>query len=251
GRQEQNNKNLSSLTLKQQQTWRQALPNFPEPAFERERFRDMEGASRRLAVFSSHLRPVAVADLHCERFSGVSASTCSSSASIDEDENQTRVSDQEDANLEERCVFCRIIRGESPAYKIYEDEKCMCILDRNPLSRGHSLLIPKIHCCSLVATPPSVISAMCCKIPFISKAIMKATGCDSFNLLVNNGLAAGQVIFHTHIHIIPRQARDCLWASESLKRLTLNLDEESSQLANSIRSHISSLTNKDDDQRPT
>lgn len=68
---------------------------------------------------------------------------------------------------------------------------------------------------------------------------MKATGSDSFNLLVNNGVDAGQVIFHTHIHIIPRRARDCLWASESLKRHPLKVDKEVMHLVNGIRQELS------------
>lgn len=72
----------------------------------------MEVALRRLAVFYSHLRPVSVADSH-----RVCASACSSS-SIGDELNQTRVSDEEEANLEDGCVFCRVVRGESPAYKV-------------------------------------------------------------------------------------------------------------------------------------
>lgn len=102
----------------------------------------------------------------------------------------------------------------------------------------HSLIIPKSHFPSLDATPPSVIAAMCSKVPSISNAIMKATGCNSFNLLVNNGKAAGQVIFHTHIHVIPRKAYDSLWTSESLRRYPLNLDEETSQLAARVQEQM-------------
>ncbi|KAJ0053881.1 hypothetical protein Pint_01470 [Pistacia integerrima] len=114
----------------------------------------------------------------------------------------------------------------------------------------HSLIIPKSHFSSLEATPPSVstlrivlvIAAMCSKVPIISNAIMKTTGSDSFNLLVNNGVAAGQVIFHTHIHIIPRKARDCLWASESLRRHPLKLDQETSRLADQVRKQLSNIS---------
>ncbi|CAL9023147.1 unnamed protein product [Prunus brigantina] len=142
-------------------------------------------------------------------------------------------------NLQDNCVFCKIIRGEALAFKLYEDDICLCILDINPLSRGHSLIIPKSHFCSLKATPPDVVAAMCSKVPFISSAIMKATDSDSFNLLVNNGIAAGQVIFHTHIHIIPRKALDCLWASESLQRRPLNLDQEAPRLVDRVREQLS------------
>ncbi|KAK6940468.1 HIT-like domain [Dillenia turbinata] len=90
----------------------------------------------------------------------------------------------------------------------------------------------------------SVVATMCSKVPHISKAIMKATDCesvhdvDSFNLLVNSGAAAGQVIFHTHIHIIPRKKFDCLWASEGLRRHSLKLDREASGLADRIRQEL-------------
>ncbi|KAK6937866.1 HIT-like domain [Dillenia turbinata] len=91
-----------------------------------------------------------------------------------------------------------------------------------------------------------VVAAMCSKVPHISKAIMKATGCDSFNLLVNSGTAAGQVIFHTHIHIIPRKKLDCLWASESLRRHSLKRDREAFRLADRIREELSPSNNSED-----
>ncbi|KAK7395400.1 hypothetical protein VNO78_15957 [Psophocarpus tetragonolobus] len=173
--------------------------------------------SKRLAVLHAHLNPT--------RFPPdppappLSASLCAAAAA-DSD------SDAQNHTLQNDCVFCKIIRGQAPALKLYEDDMCLCILDTSPLSHGHSLIIPKSHFPSLDATPSSVVAAMCSKVPFISNAIMKATGCSSFNLLVNNGEAAGQVIYHTHIHIIPRKAYDCLWASESLLRRRLNLDDE-------------------------
>lgn len=145
------------------------------------------------------------------------------------------------------CVFCKIIGGEAPAVKLYEDDESLCILDTYPLCHGHSLIIPKCHFPSLATTPPSIIAAMCSKVPLISNAVMKATGCDSFNLLVNNGAAAGQVIYHTHIHIIPRKAHDCLWSSESLPRRRLKLDQEASQLANHIRASIVFVNNYEND----
>ncbi|KAK8466615.1 hypothetical protein PHAVU_008G134700 [Phaseolus vulgaris] len=191
----------------------------------------MSVQARRLAVFCAHLNPT--------RFPPdppaplLSPSVCAAD------------SDTQNRSLINDCVFCNIIRGQSPALKLYEDDMCLCILDTSPLSHGHSLIIPKSHFPSLDATPPSVVAAMFSKVPFISNAIMKATGCSmyfntcSFNLLVNNGAAAGQVIYHTHIHIIPRKAYDCLWASESLLRRRVNLDDEKvSQLAARIRKQL-------------
>ncbi|CAE6228746.1 unnamed protein product [Arabidopsis arenosa] len=187
--------------------------------------------ARRLAILCSHLNPPGP---YPTRDPILRVSDCSSSASSGDGK-------VESSNLQNDCVFCKIIRGESPCLKLYEDDMCLCILDTNPLSHGHSLIIPKLHYPTLEETPPSVVAAMCSKVPLISNAIVKATGSDSFNLLVNNGAAAGQVIFHTHIHIIPRKERDCLWASESLRRHTLKLDKEASQLVSRVRQQLCNL----------
>ncbi|XVF32094.1 hypothetical protein REPUB_Repub17cG0052500 [Reevesia pubescens] len=197
--------------------------------------------ARRLAIISSHLYPSrSGCSVPPRSFSTVSASGCSS-------ERQS-VLDSNKETFRNDCVFCQIIRGESPALKLYEDDMCLCILDTRPLSRGHSLIIPKSHFSSLNTTPPSVVATMCSKVPFISNAIMKATGSDSFNLLVNNGAAAGQVIFHTHIHIIPRKARDCLWTSESLHRRPLKLDQETSGFANHVRELLLNISEESKDR---
>ncbi|CAA7058909.1 unnamed protein product [Microthlaspi erraticum] len=190
----------------------------------------MEARSR-LAILCSHLNPAG--PYPTTRDTILSASDCSSASTGDEK--------VESSSLQKNCVFCKIIRGESPCLKLYEDDMCLCILDTNPLSNGHSLIIPKLHYPTLEETPPSVVAAMCSKVPLISNAIVKATGSDSFNLLVNNGAAAGQVIFHTHIHIIPRKEHDCLWASESLRRRTMKLDKEAYQLASRVRQQLCSL----------
>ncbi|KAL1207482.1 Adenylylsulfatase HINT3 [Cardamine amara subsp. amara] len=187
--------------------------------------------ARRLAILCSHLNPPGP---YPTRGPILKVSDCSSGPFTGEEKVNS-------SNLQNDCVFCKIIRGESPCLKLYEDDMCLCILDTNPLSHGHSLIIPKLHYPTLEETPPSVVAAMCSKVPLISNAIVKATGSDSFNLLVNNGAAAGQVIFHTHIHIIPRKERDCLWASESLRRHALKLDKEASQLASRVRQQLCSL----------
>ncbi|XP_010547140.1 PREDICTED: adenylylsulfatase HINT3-like [Tarenaya hassleriana] len=186
--------------------------------------------ARRLAILCSHLSPIGPGPGPIGNpILGVSG--CGSGSDGD---RRVKAS-----NLKNDCVFCKIISGESPSLKLYEDDMCLCILDTNPLSHGHSLIIPKSHFPTLESTPPPVVAAMCSKVPLISNAIVKATGSDSFNLLVNNGAAAGQVIFHTHIHIIPRKERDCLWASESLRRHILKPDKEACQLAFRVREQLS------------
>ncbi|XP_022847145.1 adenylylsulfatase HINT3 isoform X2 [Olea europaea var. sylvestris] len=167
-------------------------------------------ARRRLLILSSHINPPA------EILRPVSPLLASTSASEKGEKDNYSRSD---------CVFCNIIRGEAPALKVYEDDECLCILDTNPLCHGHSLIIPKRHFSSLDATPPAIIGAMCSKVPLISSAVMKATGCDAFNLLVNNGASAGQVVFH------------------SLRRRPLTLDKEAAHLAKCIRENFTSSNN--------
>ncbi|CAK9140884.1 unnamed protein product [Ilex paraguariensis] len=142
-------------------------------------------ARRRLAVLSSHLRSITASTNSPKSY--VLAANCASCSDVGK------------GTEEKNCVFCKIIRGEAKTSKLYEDDICLCILDTNPLTHGHSLIIPKCHFSSLDATPPSVVGAMCSKVPLIGNAVLKATGCDSFNLLVNNGAAAGQVIFHVSL----------------------------------------------------
>lgn len=138
------------------------------------------------------------------------------------------------------CEFCDIIQGAAPCIKLYEDELCLCILDINPLSFGHSLIIPKTHFPCLEATPPQVAAAMCAAVPLISSALLAATRCDSFNMLVNSGVAAGQVIMHTHFHIIPRCKGDGLWKSESATRKPIGKVQEAKSLAHAVRTKLSS-----------
>jgi len=102
------------------------------------------------------------------------------------------------------CIFCKIVAGEISAIKIYEDEKILAFLDINPVDPGHTLVVPKKHYENFSETPNEFLSAMMPVIDKISKAAMKATGAEGFNLALNNGKAAGQVVFHTHFHIMPR-----------------------------------------------
>uniref|UniRef100_A0A0D9XXZ6 HIT domain-containing protein n=1 Tax=Leersia perrieri TaxID=77586 RepID=A0A0D9XXZ6_9ORYZ len=183
---------------------------------------------RRLGVLLSHLRPTAAGTRADEAeaeagTAGLAASPCGSS----EGKGETSGGD--------RCVFCEIVKGNKPAYKLYEDDVCLCILDIKPLSTGHSLIIPKSHFPSLQSTPSSVIATICCKLPLLSNAIMKATQCDAFNVLVNNGKVAGQVVFHTHVHIIPRREGDNLWSSETYERSPIKHDQETKDLVSGIK----------------
>ncbi|MCL4220693.1 MAG: HIT family protein [Phycisphaerales bacterium] len=101
-------------------------------------------------------------------------------------------------------IFSKIIRNEIPAQRVYEDEKCIAILDINPLSEGHTLLIPKEPAESLDALSDNSAAALGRALPRLARAICKATGAQAYNVLLNNGADAGQVVPHVHFHIVPR-----------------------------------------------
>ena len=102
------------------------------------------------------------------------------------------------------CIFCKIITGEIPARKVHEDDVCIAFLDIQPINIGHTLVVPKEHYTDVTQTPDDLVAHMFTEVKRIGKAAMEAVGADGFNIGVNTGAAAGQVIFHTHLHIMPR-----------------------------------------------
>ena len=108
------------------------------------------------------------------------------------------------------CLFCKIIRGELPSYKIYEDEKTLAFLDIYPVNAGHTLVVPKHHSQNIFDIAPADWAAVCENARKISIAIEKALGCDGVNIAMNNREHAGQVVPHPHLHIIPRFKGDGL-----------------------------------------
>ncbi len=108
------------------------------------------------------------------------------------------------------CIFCKIVAGQIPCHKLYEDERVLSFLDIGPLSRGHCLVIPKAHYETIDATPGDLAGACAAVIARVSGAVRAATGATGFNVLQNNGAVSGQEVAHMHFHIIPRQANDGL-----------------------------------------
>jgi histidine triad (HIT) family protein len=108
----------------------------------------------------------------------------------------------------ENCIFCKIVRGEIPSEKIYEDEKCLAFLNINPNNDGQALLIPKEHFDNYFETPDETLEYLSIKTKTVGNAIKSAMQSEGINIIVNSGKASGQVIFHTHIHIIPRNSKD-------------------------------------------
>lgn len=104
------------------------------------------------------------------------------------------------------CIFCAIAEGEIPSFKIYEDELVLAYLDINPFTEGHTLVIPKAHFTGLLDTPADVLREVVARVQKIAAHLTTALPCDGFNVLQNNGQAAGQTVPHLHFHIVPRFA---------------------------------------------
>ncbi len=115
------------------------------------------------------------------------------------------------------CVFCKIIKGEIPCAKVYEDDKIFAFLDIEPVNEGHTLVVPKRHHESLFELPEEFLSSGLGAIKKIAVAVQKAMDADGINIGMNNGRAAGQAVFHAHFHIIPRFENDGLehWKRKS------------------------------------
>jgi histidine triad (HIT) family protein len=101
-------------------------------------------------------------------------------------------------------IFSKILRGEIPCHKLYEDELVLAFLDINPLSPGHTLIIPKEPAVTLDQLSDDSSAAIGRLLPRLSRAVLKATGAREYNVLQNNGPGAHQAVFHVHFHIIPK-----------------------------------------------
>jgi histidine triad (HIT) family protein len=106
------------------------------------------------------------------------------------------------------CVFCKMVAGEIPVTKIFEDDVVLSFLDIGPVSDGHVLVIPKQHFNRVDECPSDLLSEVGSRLGPIASAVMKAMGCEGYNVLCNNGRAAGQLVEHLHFHIIPRMMAD-------------------------------------------
>ena len=117
------------------------------------------------------------------------------------------------------CVFCKILDGVIPSVKLYEDEEFVIILDIGPAAFGHALIIPKNHYANLYEMPEELLGKVMSLAKVWGEKLVKVLKADGLNLVQNNGLAAGQTVFHYHLHLIPRYEGDNvgeLWTPGSL-----------------------------------
>ena len=128
-------------------------------------------------------------------------------------------------------IFSKILDGQIPCHKVYEDDHVLAFLDIGPLSKGHTLVIPKERKAFLHELGDEQAAALGRVLPRLCRAVMAATGAQAYNVLQNNGAAAHQAVFHVHFHIIPRIDEEGLgigWQARSLDA------DEASELASAI-----------------
>ncbi len=137
----------------------------------------------------------------------------------------------DDAN----CVFCKIIAGTIPSFKLYEDAATLAFLDINPGNPGHALVIPKAHAANLYASADKDLAAVMATVRKVATAIEKTVKPDGLNLVQANGPGAAQSVFHFHMHILPRRSGDELKMNWGLKPGDKN---EIAALAEKIRANL-------------
>ena len=106
------------------------------------------------------------------------------------------------------CIFCKIAAGEIPSATLYEDADFRVIMDISPASKGHALILPKEHYANLYELPDELAAKVLVLAKNMITKLKDIVGCDGYNVLQNNGIAAGQTVFHFHMHLIPRYEND-------------------------------------------
>lgn len=106
------------------------------------------------------------------------------------------------------CIFCKIVAGDIPSTKVYEDDHVLAFMDIGPLVRGHTLVIPKAHHNPLADTPDDVLARVIAVVRLVARAQQEGLGADGVNIHQANGAVAGQVVPHLHFHVVPRFAND-------------------------------------------
>ncbi len=110
----------------------------------------------------------------------------------------------------ENCIFCKIVSNEFDSYKLYEDDNFIVIFDKFPTTVGHTLIITKNHYADFFELDEYVASELLVLAQKVARALKDVTGCTGLNILQNNGKDAGQVVFHYHLHLIPRYENDAV-----------------------------------------
>ena len=135
--------------------------------------------------------------------------------------------------MTENCIFCQIIRKQAPASIVYDDEQIAAFLSNRPVNWGHTLVVPKKHYANIYEISEEEAAYLFKIVKRIAHAVKAATGTEGIRIVQNNGEAAGQVVFHLHVHIIPMKPHN-QFRHENGFRATELLDED----AEKIRQHL-------------
>ncbi|MEK3887522.1 HIT family protein [Bacillus sp. FSL K6-3431] len=136
------------------------------------------------------------------------------------------------------CVFCKIINGELPSAKVFENDDVLAFLDLSQITKGHTLVIPKIHNENIYDLSPDVAGKLFATIPAISRAINTEFKPQGLNLLNNNGEFAGQAVFHYHLHLIPRYDENDGFDTKYISHQKGYTNEDLKNIAQSISKNI-------------
>jgi len=137
------------------------------------------------------------------------------------------------------CVFCAVVAGEAPAIPVYEDDGYLAILDIRPIVRGHVLVIPKVHTVDLTDTPPETVAGMMRIGQRVAKAARASElHADGNNVVINDGKAAFQSVFHIHLHVAPRKSGDKLFF---VKGLVVRYDSDREATGRMLRDGLAEL----------
>jgi len=138
--------------------------------------------------------------------------------------------------MQDRCIFCRIVRGEAPAHKIYEDERVLAFLDIHPSAPGHTLIIPRAHVARIEDLSAEDAAALFAALRGLIGKIQSAVGAPASTVGINNGPESGQEVPHVHIHVIPRYRHDGGGIIQAIARSGRRLTEaEMREIASKIR----------------
>lgn len=139
-----------------------------------------------------------------------------------------------DKKIDNNCIFCKINKGEIPSTTIYEDDDFKVILDINPASKGHAVILPKNHAANIFELQDDDAEKILKVARKCAAAMTDVLHCDGINILQNNGECAGQTVFHLHVHLIPRYKNDTV----NIKWKPMTPPEDAAALAEQIKAAI-------------
>ncbi|MEM3373235.1 MAG: HIT family protein [Candidatus Anstonellales archaeon] len=138
------------------------------------------------------------------------------------------------------CIFCKIANNQIPSATVYEDDEVIAFLDIAPLTRGHTLVIPKKHYSNIHEIPYNELESLIRRVKLLSDSIKTSLNADGINIFQNNGVAAGQIVFHIHFHVVPRYKGDHLEMA-NWKRVNYDSDEEKKMIVEKIKKKLNEL----------